>query len=132
MLAAPRRAPELLESAVETALDGAVPTLMPLCDPEVCVAESAGREGGLVTLCPASTGGGVEAAVLGGVLRSCVDGVWVKGTESGELESRRVVFWSKWHTVGSWVSERGAEKVSWDPGAGSHTVSAALEGKPTN
>lgn len=62
----------------------------------------------------------------------CVDGTWVERTEEGGLESRRVVLWSEWHTLGSWESRRGAEKALWDPAAGAHIVSAALEGRPTS
>lgn len=48
-------------------------------------------------------------------------------TEEGGLESRRVVFWSEWHTLGNWDSKRGAEKVPLDLAAGLHTMSASLE-----
>lgn len=72
----------------------------------------------------------VEGTVLRRVEGPCVDGVWVEKTEEGGLESRKVVFWSEWHTLGSWDSKRGAEKVPLDPAAGVHTVSAALEGRP--
>lgn len=61
-----------------------------------------------------------------------VEGAWVVGTEESELESRRVVLWLEWHTLGSWESWRGAEKGPWDPAAGAHTVSAALEERPTS
>lgn len=93
MFAALRGALEVLESAVGMAVERAVPTLMPLWDHAVCVAESVGKERGLVTLCSASTGR-VEGAVLHGVVRPCVDGWWVKGTAWGELEWR-VVLWSR-------------------------------------
>lgn len=61
-----------------------------------------------------------------------VEGAWVERTEEAELESRRVVLWPEWHTLGSWESRRGAEKAPWDPAAGAHTVSAALEGRPAS
>lgn len=51
--------------------------------------------------------------------------------EEGGLESRGVVLWAQWHTLGSWDSGSGAEKGPPDPAAGAHTVSAALEGKST-
>lgn len=50
----------------------------------------------------------------------------------GGCEGRRVVLWSDWHTPGSWESDREAEKGPLDPAAGMHTVSAALEGRPTS
>lgn len=68
----------------------------------------------------------MEGAVLRGV-----EGAWVEGTEEAELESR-VVLWPEWHTLGSWESRRGAEKAPWDPAAGVHTVSAALEERSTS
>lgn len=39
------------------------------------------------------------------------------------------MLWSDLHTVDSWERERGPEKGPLDPGAGSHMVSSALEGK---
>ena len=66
--------------------------------------------------------------MLLGVEGPCVAGAWVERTEEGRLESRSVVLWSEWHTLGSWESKRGAEKMPPDPAAGVHTVSAALEG----
>lgn len=99
VLAAPRRALELLASAGEMAAEGVVPVLMPLRDHAVLVEESAGGEGVLVTLCLTSKGG-VKGAVLCGVAGLCVDSAWVTGTEKVELESRRVVLWSKWHILG--------------------------------
>ena len=53
--------------------------------------------------------------------------MWVEMTEEGGLESRRVVFWSEWHTLGNWDSKRGAEKMPLDLAAGLHTMSASLE-----
>lgn len=37
------------------------------------------------------------------------------------------MFWSEWHTLGSWDSKRGAEKVPLDLATGLHAMSASLE-----